>query len=205
VPTAAEVLSELQSGNARFTRGESRHPRQDAGRRAELTGSQAPLALVLSCSDSRVPGEIVFDQGLGDLFVVRTAGQVLDDAVLGSVEFGVAVLGVPLVVVLGHEGCGAVRATLDVLAGAPFPKGHIARLVEMVTPSALAARENGETSLDQVVAEHARRTGSSLVERAPALAARVANGSCSVASMQYHLGEGAVELLDVIGALASAA
>jgi carbonic anhydrase len=205
VPTATDALSELQAGNLRFTRGESRHPRQDAGRRAELTGSQAPRALVLSCSDSRVPAEIVFDQGLGDLFVVRTAGQVLDDAVLGSVEFGVVVLNVPLVVVLGHESCGAVRATLDVLAGAPFPKGHIARLVELVTPSALAARERNETSLDQVVAEHARRTAVSLVERSPALAARVDDGSCTVVSMQYRLGEGAVELLARIGDVASAA
>ncbi len=205
MPSAADALAELQAGNLRFTQGRSRHPHQDAGRRAELTGGQAPFAVVLACSDSRVPPEIVFDQGLGDLFVVRTAGEVVDDGVLGSIEYGVAALGAPLVVVLGHESCGAVRATLDVLDGGPIPAGHIRSVVDLVTPSALAAREKAEDSVDGVVAEHARRTASSLVERSAVLASAVDAGTCTLVSMRYRLGDGAVELLGRIDDVASAA
>lgn len=195
MPSADDALAELRAGNLRFVQGRPQHPHQDADRRAELAGGQAPFAVILACSDSRVSAEILFDQGLGDLFVVRTAGQVVDDVALGSIEFGVAALGAPLVVVLGHESCGAVKATIDVLDGGPMPDGAIARLVEMVMPSAVMARARDERALDEVVAEHARRTAAALTERSPALTNRVDDGSVAVVAMRYSLIDGKAELL----------
>ena len=114
--TPAEAWSALLAGNDRFVRGEMEHPSQGVDRRAALAAAQAPFAVLFGCSDSRVAAEIVFDRGLGDLFVVRTAGHVVDTTVLGSIEYGVQVLGAPLVVVLGHDSCGAVGAAADALA-----------------------------------------------------------------------------------------
>ncbi|HEU4940175.1 MAG TPA: carbonic anhydrase, partial [Candidatus Eisenbacteria bacterium] len=106
-PTAASVLAELEKGNARHAAHHYTHPHQSAARLRELARDQHPHAVVLSCSDSRVPPEIVFDQGLGDLFTVRVAGNIADDAVIGSIEYALEHLGARLVVVLGHERCGA--------------------------------------------------------------------------------------------------
>ena len=106
----AEAISKLKEGNSRYTGGNLQHPGQTTERRAELAKSQYPFATIVSCSDSRVPPEIVFDQGLGDLFVVRVAGNVVDDHALGSIEYSVDPLGVRLIVVLGHQSCGAVQA-----------------------------------------------------------------------------------------------
>ena len=133
----------LKEGNERFIAGAAEHPDQSVEHRAGLTSGQQPFAAVLGCSDSRAPVEIIFDQGLGDLFVIRTAGQVLDAAVLGSLEFGVGVLQVPLIVVLGHRSCGAVKATLATVDGGDMPGGYVRDLVERVTPSVLAGRRDG--------------------------------------------------------------
>jgi carbonic anhydrase len=108
--TPAEALSALREGNERFVRGEMLHPSQGVDHRSELSVAQHPFAVIFGCSDSRVAAEIIFDQGLGDVFVVRTAGHVLDTTVIGSIEYGVDVLGASLVVVLGHDSCGAVAA-----------------------------------------------------------------------------------------------
>jgi carbonic anhydrase len=114
--TADEALERLLSGNARFVRGTPEHPRRDEARRAEQASGQTPFAVVLSCSDSRVPPEIVFDQGIGDLFVVRVAGNTAaDDVTVGSIEFAVAAFDCPLLVVLGHQQCGAVKTALEVV------------------------------------------------------------------------------------------
>ena len=102
-PTPADVWAEMREGNARFVAGEPRHPRQDVERRHVLAAAQTPRAALFGCADSRLAAEIIFDQGLGDLFVVRTAGHVVDASVLGSMEFGVGVLGIPLIVILGHD------------------------------------------------------------------------------------------------------
>jgi carbonic anhydrase len=110
---AAAAWGLLAAGNARYVAHRERHPDADPRRRAQVAGGQHPYAIVLGCVDSRVPPEIVFDVGLGDLLVVRTAGHVLDESVLGSIAFGVAELGVPLVLVLGHERCGAVTAAVE--------------------------------------------------------------------------------------------
>ncbi|MFO1463379.1 MAG: carbonic anhydrase [bacterium] len=124
-------LQALRQGNERFAAGKPQHPHQSTERRAEIAPKQYPMASILGCSDSRVPPELVFDQGLGDLFVVRTAGNVADPVAVGSLEYSTAVLGSPLIVVLGHERCGAVDATLK---GQPVP-GQIQAVVDAVKPA----------------------------------------------------------------------
>ena len=197
--TPADAWAALRSGNRRFVDGPPEHPNQDADRRAALAAGQTPFALILGCSDSRVAAEIVFDRGLGDLFVVRTAGEVLDNGVLGSVEYGVAVLGIPLVVVLGHDGCGAVQATLDAFRTGEMPGGYIRTVVELVTPSVIAAQRAGLTEVDDVVAEHTRRTAALLLERSGAVAAAVAEGRCAVVAVGYALADGEARVLSVHG------
>ena len=125
----------LKEGNERFVAGKPAHPSQSIEDRARLAGAQHPTAVVFGCADSRVAAEIIFDQGLGDMFVVRTAGHVIDSAVLGSVEYAVTVLNVPLIAVLGHDSCGAVKATLAALDGGVMPGGYVRDIVERVTPS----------------------------------------------------------------------
>ena len=131
----AKALQMLEEGNERYASGEPAYPHQDAETRAALTDSQAPFAVVLACVDSRVPPEIVFDRGLGDMLVIRTAGHVVDQAALGSIEFGVGVLKSPLLVVLGHESCGAVQASITAVdEQSPLP-GAIQSLAEAIKPA----------------------------------------------------------------------
>src|SRR4029077_5365572 len=113
---APEAISKLKEGNGRYVSGNLQHPGQTTDRRTELAKSQHPFAIIVSCSDSRVPPEIVFDQGLGDLFIFRVAGNVIDDHGLGSIEYGVDHLNVRLIVVLGHQSCGAVQAAKETIA-----------------------------------------------------------------------------------------
>lgn len=145
---AAEALAELHWGNLRYVN--ERYAVTDVGpaRRREVAQGQYPFAAILGCSDSRVPPEIVFDQGLGDLFVVRTAGQAIDDIVIGSIEYAVAELGVKLIAVLGHEGCGAVEAAL---APSP-PPGRIAAVTAAIWPAVRAVAAGGDCLADAVVA-----------------------------------------------------
>jgi carbonic anhydrase len=119
--TPREASEMLLAGNQRFVSGAPEHPNQDAVRRAETALAQRPFAVLFGCSDSRLAAEIIFDRGLGDLFVVRTAGHVTGPEVLGSIEYGVSVLGCPLVVVLGHDSCGAVAATRATVEDWPRP------------------------------------------------------------------------------------
>ena len=139
--TPAEAWAEMVRGNDRFVTGAPLHPRQDVDRREELADSQAPHAVLFGCSDSRLAAEIIFDKGLGDLFVVRNAGQVVSDSVIGSIEYGVAVLGVPLLVVLGHDSCGAVAAAIATAEpdAEPLPP-HIAELIAPIAPALSAER-----------------------------------------------------------------
>src|SRR6201991_1208177 len=119
----------LKEGNERFVAGEPEHPSQGVEHRASLTAAQKPTAVVFGCGDSRVAAELIFDQGLGDMFVVRTAGHVIDSAVLGSLEFAVGALGVSVIVILGHDSCGAVKATLAALDDGALPGGYVRDLV----------------------------------------------------------------------------
>jgi len=202
--TPAQAWQWMREGNTRFVTGGREHPNQDIDRRAELTLGQNPFAVVFGCSDSRVAAEIVFDRGLGDLFVVRTAGHVVDSGVLGSIEFGAVMLACPLIVVLGHDGCGAVKATLTAHATGEIPGGYVRDVVERVMPSVLTARqeqagEAGPELIDEVVREHTRHTCRLVHNRSTAIADRVARGECAVIGVSYQLAEGAARLVSVIG------
>ena len=132
----AEALARLKAGNARFVSGAMTNPRQTAARRKAVAPKQRPFASIVACSDSRSAPETIFDQGIGDLFVVRLAGNVVDDAALGSLEFATLHFGTGLIVVLGHSHCGAVAATLDAIdAGKTSAPGSIGAIVSLIQPS----------------------------------------------------------------------
>jgi carbonic anhydrase len=161
-----EARKRLQEGNERFVLGKSQHPDQSLTRRKALGEGQAPFAAVLSCADSRVPPEVVFDQGLGDLFVVRSAGQVLDDAVLGSLQFGVGELKTPLLVVLGHSGCGAIKATIEAVTKKSPPSGTgIDALVAALKPAVKDAEEGGAEGEEALVAAAVANNVDNVVEQ----------------------------------------
>jgi carbonic anhydrase len=189
----------LKEGNERFVAGKPQHPSQSVEHRASLAAAQKPTAAVFGCGDSRVAAEIIFDQGLGDMFVVRTAGHVIDSAVLGSIEYAVSVLNVPLIVVLGHDSCGAVKATLAALDDGAVPGGYVRDVVERVTPSILLGRRDGLTSVDEFEARHVRETAAQLLARSTTIAERVAAGTLAIACVTYRLAEGRAVLRDQIG------
>jgi carbonic anhydrase len=189
----------LKEGNERFVAGEPQHPSQSNAHRASLTAAQKPTAVVFGCGDSRVAAEIIFDQGLGDMFVVRTAGHVMDSAVLGSIEYAVTVLDVPLIVVLGHDSCGAVKATLAALDDGVLPGGYVRDLVERVTPSILLGRREGLTRVDEFEARHVAETGAQLLARSAAIAERVAAGKLAIVGVTYQLADGQAVLRERIG------
>jgi carbonic anhydrase len=189
----------LKEGNERFVVGESVHPSQSIERRSELAAGQKPTAVLFGCGDSRVAAEIIFDQGLGDMFVVRTAGHVLDSSVLGSIEYAIAILDVPLIVVLGHDSCGAVKATIGALDEGVIPGGYVRDIVERVTPSILMGRREGLTEVDELEARHVNETVRLLNERSTVIAERVRNGKVAIVGATYHLADGRVAKRDHIG------
>ncbi|WP_282796401.1 carbonic anhydrase [Streptomyces sp. CC224B] len=194
-PTPRAAFELLLAGNQRFVAGAPEHPNQDAARRAEITPGQQPFAVLFGCSDSRLAAEIIFDRGLGDLFVVRTAGHVTGPEVLGSVEYGVDVLGCPLVVVLGHDSCGAVGAACAALEDGVSPGGYVRDVVERVTPSVLAARAAGRVEPQEILAEHVRNTVDLLLDRSRVLAEKVAAGQTAVVGLCYRLADGSAQLV----------
>jgi carbonic anhydrase len=189
----------LKEGNQRFVEGKPEHPSQSIEYRASLADAQKPTAVVFGCADSRVAAEIIFDQGLGDMFVVRTAGHVIDSAVLGSIEYAVTVLNVPLIVVLGHDSCGAVKATLSAIDDGLVPDGYVRDLVERVTPSILLGRRDGLTRVDEFETRHVNETAASLRLRSTAIAERLDAGTVAIAGVTYHLADGRVVLRDHLG------
>jgi carbonic anhydrase len=196
----------LVAGNARFVAGRPEHPNQDLDRRTQTAyTAQEPFAVVFGCMDSRVASEIVFDRGLGDLAVVRTAGHVVDGGVLGSLEFAVIALGIPLVVVLGHDSCGAINAALAAHADGAMPRGYLREIVERLTSSLVSARADGRSiaEVDATVAmqEHVRHTVHLIAERSAAIAEAVRTGRCAIAGADYRLAEGRVELIEHVGEL----
>ncbi|WP_054816767.1 carbonic anhydrase [Nocardia arizonensis] len=189
----------LREGNERFVNGTLQHPSQGAADRAKLVSGQYPSAILFGCGDSRVAAELIFDQGLGDMFVVRTAGHVVDSSVLGSIEYGVQVLNVPLIVVLGHDSCGAVKATIDALDGGEVPGGFIRSVVERVAPSILIGRREGLSTVDEMEARHVVETSRLLMQRSMIISQRVATGECAIACVTYTLADGRVKLHRVVG------
>jgi len=193
--TPAQAWQKLLEGNARFVAGTSSHPNQDAPRRSELVNQQNPFAIIFGCADSRLAAEIIFDLGLGDAFVVRTAGQVIDDAVLGSLEYGVDVLKVPLIVILGHDSCGAVTAAKETVDTGEMPKGFLRDLVERITPSVLAARRAGFEDINDMVVEHVKQTAERLLDSSRTISSAAADGRTAVLGVAYRLADGRAELV----------
>jgi carbonic anhydrase len=191
-PDTAE-LSRLIDGNDRFAAGNPARPHQDLDWRRTLAAGQQPFAAVLACADSRVSPELAFDQGLGDLFVIRTAGQVVDRAVLGTIQYGVAELLVPLVVVLGHTGCGAVKATLAVDKGAAPTGTAIDTLTAAIAPAVAGADAAGDPLTAAIRANIAHVVAQ--LRAAPVLAGAVEAGRLDVRGALYDLSTGRTTLL----------
>lgn len=194
----------LREGNERFVAGQPEHPSQSIEHRASLAAAQKPTAVVFGCSDSRVAAEIIFDQGLGDMFVVRTAGHVIDSAVLGSIEYAVTVLSVPLIVVLGHDSCGAVKATLAAIDDGVIPGGYVRDVVERVTPSILVGRRDGLSRVDEFEEKHVNQTVAQLADRSTAISEAVDEGRLAIAGVTYHLADGRTVLREHIGDIGEA-
>lgn len=193
--TPQQAWQRLADGNERFVEGTSSHPNQDSQRRAALVNTQHPFAVIFGCSDSRLAAEIIFDVGLGDVFVVRTAGQVIDDAVLGSLEYSIDQLSVPLIVILGHDSCGAVTATRDSVETGTMPAGFVRDLVERITPSVLTSRRNGVDDVNGMVEEHVKQTAGRLVESSRIIGAAVEAGKADVVGVTYRLADGRAEVV----------
>ncbi|WP_295651538.1 carbonic anhydrase [uncultured Dietzia sp.] len=189
----------LRDGNRRFVNGEMRHPSQNTQRREDLVAAQQPKAVLFGCSDSRVAAEIIFDQGLGDMFVIRTAGHIIDTAVLGSIEYAVHLLETPLIVVLGHDSCGGVAAAVEALKTGEIPPGFLRDVVEKVSPSILNGRREGLTTTDDLEARHILETGELLEQRSKIISERVAAGKLAIVGVTYKLNDGRAYLRSVIG------
>ncbi|MDI2035320.1 carbonic anhydrase [Paenarthrobacter nitroguajacolicus] len=199
--TPALAWRRLREGNERFVSGESLHPNQDAARRSSLLNDQNPFAVIFGCSDSRLAAEIIFDLGLGDAFVVRTAGQVIDDAVLGSLEYSISQLRVPLIVILGHDSCGAVTATKAAVETGEMPAGFIRDLVERITPSVLTAKRNEQEDVNEMVVEHVKQTAARLADSSRVISDAIDDGRVAVVGLSYKLDEGRAALVSGIGKL----
>jgi carbonic anhydrase len=199
--TPALAWRRLREGNERFVSGESLHPNQDAARRSSLLEDQNPFAVIFGCSDSRLAAEIIFDLGLGDAFVVRTAGQVIDDAVLGSLEYSISQLRVPLIVILGHDSCGAVTATKAAVETGEMPAGFIRDLVERITPSVLTAKRNEQEDVNEMVVEHVKQTAARLADSSRVISDAIDDGRVAVVGLSYKLDEGRAALVSGIGKL----
>ncbi|MFI2565087.1 carbonic anhydrase [Paenarthrobacter sp. NPDC018779] len=197
--TPALAWQRLREGNERFVSGESQHPNQDASRRSSLLEGQNPFAVIFGCADSRLAAEIIFDLGLGDAFVVRTAGQVIDDAVLGSLEYSISELKVPLIAILGHDSCGAVTATKGAVETGEMPPGFIRDLVERITPSVLTAKRNGQEDVNDMVVEHVKQTADRLADSSRVISDAIEEGRVAVIGLSYKLGEGQAALVSAIG------
>lgn len=197
--TARGAFEMLLAGNQRFVTSSPAHPNQDAARRAEIAPAQKPFAVLFGCSDSRLAAEIIFDRGLGDLFVVRTAGHVMGAEVLGSIEYGVSMLGCPLVVVLGHDACGAVAAARAAVEDGVTVDGYVQDVIEKVTPSVLAARSAGHSDDGDFIAEHIRHTVDLLMDRSRVLADQVSAGRAAVVGLAYRLADGRADLITAPG------
>jgi carbonic anhydrase len=201
--TPAQAWAALADGNLRFVEDRMAHPSQGIARRTEVSVEQHPFAVVFGCSDSRVAAEIIFDQGLGDLFVVRTAGHVLDTTVIGSIEYGVEVLGAPLVVVLAHDSCGAVAAATDAITNGNVPPGFVQAVVDRVIPSIVGLTASGRPldSFDAATLghEHVLHTSRQLHGYSVSLAESVAAGRAAIVAVEYTLADGRAQVAQVIG------
>ena len=189
--SADSAIIKLREGNERFIKGKTIHPNQDFKRIKEVASGQKPFAIIVGCSDSRVPSEIIFDQGIGDLFIVRTAGQVSTYASYGSIEFGNAVLGAKLIVVVGHTSCGAVSAACKI----PDVPGHIVTLINAIKPAAELAKKMPGDVVENAVKINVAMEVKNLQSLEPVITKAIKNGTVKVVGAVYNLNTGQVEFL----------
>jgi carbonic anhydrase len=189
--TSDLALAELKAGNLHHVRHQYKHPHETVARQRELVDGQNPHAEILSCADSRVPPEIVFDQGLGDLFVVRVAGNVATDTEIGSLEYGAEHLHIPLLVVLGHESCGAVTAAVQ----GGEAEGHIAALVSLIKPAVDKSRGLPGDPVANSVRTNVQMVVQQLRSSTPVLSELVAHGKLKIVGGIYSLKSGEVTWL----------
>lgn len=201
--TPREAWDALVAGNHRFVTGSPAHPRQDIDVREALAVKQRPFAALFGCADSRLSAEIIFDVGLGDLFVVRNAGQVIGETILGSLEYSVEVLGAPLILVLGHDECGAIRATIDDIAGNLSASGRfIHHLVDQIRPTVLEANAAGKTEIDEVTEWHVQDTINEMLTKSKTIADAIKAGKLGVVGANYKLALGEIHPIVMVGDLA---
>jgi carbonic anhydrase len=194
--TPDQALAALKEGNDKFITDAPYRQVNDRDRRLEIARGQTPFAVLVSCSDSRVPPELLFGRGLGELFIVRNAGNTVDTTALGSIEYGVVELGVPLVVVLGHEKCGAVDAAVKVVKeNATFP-GAIGQMIEPIVPAVLRAQAQPGDLLDNAIRENVRRTVNRLRTSEALLQEPLRSGKLKIVGARYDLDNGDVDFFD---------
>ncbi|MBW2208499.1 MAG: carbonic anhydrase [Deltaproteobacteria bacterium] len=190
--TGKEALQRLLDGNRRYVGSRQTHPDQEPDRRLALRAGQHPFAVILGCADSRVPPEVIFDQGLGDLFVIRVAGNVLDDMILGSMEYAEIHLNTPLIMVLGHSQCGAVEATVE---GGQM-EGHISSLTSAIQPAVDRAKDRPGSLVNNAVKANAKMVAENLKTSGAHFTELVSAGRLLILAAYYDLETGIVEILE---------
>ena len=198
--TPREAWNALKSGNHRFVTESREHPNQDADRRTAIALQQKPFAALFGCADSRLSAEIIFDVGLGDLFVVRNAGQVLAETIIGSLEYSVEVLGIPLILVLGHDECGAIRATIDSTEGKLKSEGEfIHNLVARIQPTVEEANRAGKFDIDDITELHIQDTIDEIMTRSKVIREAVEAGKLGLVGANYKLALGEIHPITTLG------
>jgi len=195
VPTPAEALARLVAGNKRFVAGCARHPNQSLADLRRLASGQHPFCIMVGCADSRVPPEVLFDQGLGDVFDNRVAGNIVDDLLLGSIEFAVEEFGSPLIVILGHERCGAINATIDAIRTGATAPGHIGDIVDALKPIVEPVLSLPGDVVDNAVRANIHAQAAQLTGRSDIIAEHVAAGELRIVGARYDLDDGRVTLV----------
>ncbi|MET7668251.1 carbonic anhydrase [Micromonospora luteifusca] len=195
IGTPAEALRRLQAGNRRFTSGHGRHPHQGLDDLHRLAAGQHPFAVTVGCADSRVAPEVLFDQGLGDLFDNRVAGNIVDDLLLGSVEFAVEEFGSLLIVVLGHERCGAITATIDAIHSGGTAPGHIGTIVDSLRPVVEPVLNQPGDPVENAVCANIAAQVRAFSARSTIIAEKVHQGALRVVGARYDLDNGRVSLV----------
>ncbi|HVA84430.1 MAG TPA: carbonic anhydrase [Candidatus Binataceae bacterium] len=190
----AQALAHLMAGNQRYQHDVNSHPHLHAKRRSELVGGQAPFAVILSCSDSRVPPELIFDQGLGGLFVVRLAGNTVTRAGLESIDYAVAHLGTNLIMVLGHDSCGAVKGALTECVSKPA--AELPEIFANICPAVDQARKAGGGKLESSAIDLNVIGQVRILERSPLFKKGLADGSLKIVGARYNLESGKVEIIN---------
>jgi carbonic anhydrase len=193
-----KAYEKIMEGNSRYVSGDLAKKDIGDARRKELAKGQHPFATVITCSDSRVPPELLFDQGLGDIFVVRVAGNVVDSIALGSIEYGVEHLHTPLLVILGHQSCGAVTAALDAEGE---PEGNIGAILRKIMPAVEKAKASGKTDraemLEAAIQENVRNVYGDIMHNSPVVEELVHQGKLKVVLAEYSLNTGKVNVIEM--------